>query len=333
MADPEPNPAPDESEAKRRFEVYEFVDPFPNVESALLTGEDIFRYVAATGMVYPFHTTDDRLKAASYEMGIGGLCTFWDGSGNQRFQDVQKGDEFRLEANTIAFVTLESLLQVPSYVAIRFNLRIKHIYRGLLLGTGPLVDPGFVGHLALPLHNLTTNDYTFKGGEGLIWLEVTKLAVLPGQRRRRGMEPRHPAYYFNLQKRNYTVLDYIKKADDRSLTIRSSIPQVIENSAAEARKAAASAKSAHDSVNGLRRLGIIAGIALVVGLFGVMAAVLALVFQAQSTITSLQQEPKQVQQLQQTVCDIATRTNGPTPSSCASPAPTPAPLTSPKSKP
>jgi hypothetical protein len=246
---------------------------------------------------------------------------------------VRSGDDFRLDANTIAFVTLESLMQVPSYLAVRFNLRIKHIYRGLLLGTGPLVDPGFVGRLALPLHNLTTNDYTFKGGEGLIWLEVTKLAALPGQERRQGMEARRPIWYFSNRKRNLTVLDYIKRADDRSLKIRSSIPQVIENTAAEALKAAASAKSAQDSVNGLRRLGIIAGIALVVGLFGVMAAVLALVFQAQSTITSQQQEPRQVQQLQQTLCEIAARTNGPTPPSCVSPSPAPVPSTLTRSKP
>ncbi len=322
MADPESDLASDEPEAKRRFGVYEFIDPFPTVESALLTGEDIHRYVAATGLIYPFHTSGDRLKGASYEMGIGGLCTFWDGLGNQRFQEVREGDDFRLVANTIAFVTLESLMQVPSYLAIRFNLRIKHIYRGLLLGTGPLVDPGFVGHLALPLHNLTTNDYTFKGGEGLIWLEVTKLAPLPGQERRHGMEPRHPIWYLSPDKKNVTVLDYIKRSDDRSLKIRSSIPEVIENSAVEARKAAASAKSADDSVKVLRGLGIAAGIVLVAGLFGVMVAVLALVFQAQSTITSLQQEPKQVQQLQSTVCDLASRTTGPTPPVCMSPSST-----------
>ncbi len=28
------------------------------------------------------------------------------------------------------------------------------VYKGLLLGTGPIVDPGFVGKLYIPLHKL-----------------------------------------------------------------------------------------------------------------------------------------------------------------------------------
>ncbi len=61
-------------------------------------------------------------------------------------------------------------------MALRFNLKITNVHRGIILGTGPLVDPGYEGKLLIPLHNLTTNDYKFKGGEGLIWMEFTKLS-------------------------------------------------------------------------------------------------------------------------------------------------------------
>jgi hypothetical protein len=53
------------------------------------------------------------------------------------------------------------------------------VHRGLLLGTGPLVDPGFVGRLFIPLHNLTSQPYTLLGGEGLIWVEFTKISPHP----------------------------------------------------------------------------------------------------------------------------------------------------------
>ena len=61
-------------------------------------------------------------------------------------------------------------------MAIRFNLRITNVHRGLLLGTGPLVDPGFEGDLLIPIHNLTNNSYYFKGGDKFIWVEFTKVS-------------------------------------------------------------------------------------------------------------------------------------------------------------
>jgi len=68
---------------------------------------------------------------------------------------------------------------MPQYIAARFNLRITHVHQGLLLGTGPLVDPGFSGRILVPLHNLTDNDYVFMGGDSFIHVEFTKLNPLP----------------------------------------------------------------------------------------------------------------------------------------------------------
>ena len=66
---------------------------------------------------------------------------------------------------------------MPDFIALRFNLQIQHVHRGLLLGTGPLVDPGFWGKLCIPLHNLTDQDYEIPKEEGLIWLEFTKTTL------------------------------------------------------------------------------------------------------------------------------------------------------------
>jgi hypothetical protein len=65
---------------------------------------------------------------------------------------------------------------MPAYLAGRFNLLIRDVYRGLLVGTGPLVDPGFNGILSIPVHNFTSNKYVLSAGEGFVYFEFTKLS-------------------------------------------------------------------------------------------------------------------------------------------------------------
>jgi deoxycytidine triphosphate deaminase len=125
-------------------------------------------------MIYPFY--EEKQKPASYEVAVLGKYVYWDEKNKKHVGVIKRGEEFILRRNSIAFVTLEPTFRIPEYIAFRFNLKITHIYRGILLGTGPLVDPGFTGKLSIPLHNLTTNDYTIVGGEPLIWMEFTKLS-------------------------------------------------------------------------------------------------------------------------------------------------------------
>src|SRR5438105_7634822 len=175
----DPNFAKDESEAAQRAAQFRAADPFPDIQPSLLNSADLADYVAATGMVYPFHYEADLLKPASYKVQIGGDYIYWDERNQMQADRIERDKVFVLKANSIAFVTLEPTFRLPLYIAARFNLRVANIYRGLLLGTGPLVDPRFEGRLSIPLHNLTTNDYTFRGGEGLIWMEFTKVTPNP----------------------------------------------------------------------------------------------------------------------------------------------------------
>lgn len=163
-------------EAQKRYEKYYSKDPYPDIEAALLNSADVFRYVAKTGMIYPFY--HQKLQGASYEVAIKGTVIWWDEEKKIEHQEKLEdpGDSFKLEPNSIAFITLEPMFRIPDYMALRFNLKIVHVYKGLLLGTGPIVDPGFVGKLSIPLHNLTSNTYTFHAGDGIIQMEFTKLS-------------------------------------------------------------------------------------------------------------------------------------------------------------
>ena len=220
--------ARNDEEAACWFERYKSEDPFPEIAPALLNSADIIDYVAATGMIYPFYPEIEILKTASYEVNLLGKCVYWDEKGEKQVLIIKRGDEFKLKQNSIAFVTLEPMFRIPDYIALRFNLKITHVYRGILLGTGPLVDPGYYNKLSIPLHNLTTNDYIFKGGDPLIWMEFTKLSLIQRCQlnSKQNIKLVRRGEYREFPKRKNELSDvehYLRKADPHR-PIRSSIP-------------------------------------------------------------------------------------------------------------
>ncbi len=197
-------------------------DPFPEIEPALLNSADIYDYVEKIGMINPFYK--ENLKPASYGVRLKGEYVYWD-SESKRIagmlehltdRDEENEPVFILKSNSIAYIQLEPEFRFPSYIAARFNLKIKHIYQGILLGTGPLVDPGYEGKIFIPLHNLTNNDYKIRINVPFIWMEFTKLSSnqnwYPDYRK---CEERKGEYIsFNKQKlkNKKTLSDYINDA-------------------------------------------------------------------------------------------------------------------------
>ncbi|MCY4200789.1 MAG: hypothetical protein OXF31_13430 [Gammaproteobacteria bacterium] len=154
-------------------------DPLPEIAPALLNSVDIARYVEEGCLLEQKKFHRDRLKPASYEMRFLGDLYDWEKTGKRlkpRRRLVNPGDRVMLHKNSISYLWMEEQLLLPEYIAARFNLRIKEVHKGILLGTGPLIDPGFGGRILIPLHNLTDNDYEIKGGDGIIWVEFTKVS-------------------------------------------------------------------------------------------------------------------------------------------------------------
>ena len=183
------------SEAAALYQIWKNRDPYPDIPSALLNSADILDYVRVTGMIYPFHEED--IKGATYSVRLKGMCVhFTEDSEGQIDPDCfcvgedeldlpnavenekiySASEKLVLKPNSITYVTLEPVFQVPEYLALRFNLKISHVYKGLLLGTGPIIDPGFQGRLSIPLHNLTSNEYVFDQEDSIIYLEITKMS-------------------------------------------------------------------------------------------------------------------------------------------------------------
>lgn len=297
-ADPPPIQLPQfagsDEEALERFSRTRGEDPFPDIPPALLNTADLLDYVATTGMIYPFDVEPDNptqmLKPASCGIRLAGDVVYWDtetdGTPKKVERTLEIGEELLLKKNSIVYVTLAPTLRLPDYIAARFNLTIRDIYRGLLVGTGPLVDPGFTGRLSLPLHNLTFTDYPIRGGEPLVWMEFTKISPHSSWENAGPHGNRESSYVrFPKRKRERDIHDYLNSAYPGPIT--SSIPPLIEG-------AKNSAKNAEDSVRHQQRiftrLSIGAALLVALALAAIVVAVLGVVNDSNSERQALSEK-------------------------------------------
>lgn len=259
-----------DEEALTRAERFENTDPFPSIPRALLSSAEIADYARVTGMLHPFSM--QQLKSASYEVFMGGQVISWDGAGLRIEENIEKGDPLTLKANSIVFVEVKPTFRLPNYIAIRFNLRITHVHRGLLLGTGPLVDPGFRGKLLIPLHNLTSSDYSIDTNEALIWIEFTKTTFGVEPDEELALRPRD-FRGFPKPKRDWKPDQYLRKANGPN-PIQSSIPAAIAVSAAAAKQAEISAANSLTTTEKLERR--LQGLGIAAAVFAVFVTLLTM---------------------------------------------------------
>lgn len=236
------------------------------IAPSLLNAGDIKKYVLATGLISPFYQgggSKSRMKDASYEGRIGEKAYVFKADKNEPTQIFFKGDRvLKVPANSIVFVESDLYFRLPDFIALRFNLQIKHVHRGLLLGTGPLIDPGYWGKLCIPLHNLTDQDYFIPANEGLIWIEFTKTTVIE---ERIGRPP--------LGREFKEILPFLDKASRRfdrpsiKVGIRSSIPKAVDDASRTAKEAKTTATNTRSIVFGLGFVGALGALAAIVALF------------------------------------------------------------------
>ena len=169
-----------EIESWREHTYYHF-DPFAaEIEPALLNSVDIRQYVDKGCLIEKDDFDESRLKTASYELRFLGELYHWESTPKglqRRCTPIVRDEWVKIERNSISYLWTKERLLLPEYIAARFNLHIRHVHRGILLGTGPLVDAGFGGSILIPLHNLTDRPYELRGGEGVVWVEFTKLST------------------------------------------------------------------------------------------------------------------------------------------------------------
>jgi deoxycytidine triphosphate deaminase len=151
-----------------------WIDPDNQVASGMLLSDRIKFYVEQVKLIDPFD--DEKLGPASYALTIG--PDYWYAEDAKIHESskppLKPGDKLRIPPNSIVFVSTAETLNVPFYLAARFNLKLKLIYEGLIVGAGPQVDPGFRGRLSCPLHNISDQAVYVNGGETFAIIDFVK---------------------------------------------------------------------------------------------------------------------------------------------------------------
>lgn len=306
-----------------KYVKYKSVDPFPDIEAALLNSADLLKYLLTVGIIDPFDK--EKLKGVTYQCTFSGEAHRFD-SETKGMKPIHLGDneELVLEKNSITYLKIEEKIHVPDYMVLRFNLSVSNAYKGLLLGTGPIIDPGFDGNLFIPLHNLTGNEYVIKKGAPLIRIEFTKLSHSPVWRKERAkglpsMEPitkETPPYALFSKSIEDALLDPDNKlfyAKEGIISVRSSIPDAIANSAKQAEDAQKSAAQAERSAKSiekkLKRWSIIGVISVVIAVIGVVISVVGILLNSYSLIQDANARYdgmfQEINNCKQQICDLA----------------------------
>lgn len=249
-----------------------------NIPNTLLTSRHIIEVVKKTGVVSPFFFSEglrkDRLKKAAYEGRIGSKAYIFRGKNCPEKVFDSSTDEFlSIPRNSIVFVESDLDFRIPDFIALRFNLQIQHVHRGLLLGTGPLIDPGFWGKLCIPLHNLTDEDYEIPRNEGLIWIEFTK-TTLASDKSDKARAPQESSA--EPRKEHWDVEKFLHKAAEQyrghKVPIKSSLPTMFEAANVSVKKSAEDAETAAGEAKSLRTLNLYAMVAAAIALAGLTMA-------------------------------------------------------------
>jgi hypothetical protein len=156
--------------------------PLPGVfPGAVLVSEEIETYVRDYNLIFDradFLEGKGKLKGASYTMSPHPNDA-WEcrkaGSHRPLTKDYDsRGAFYLVPRNSLVFIRLRQKLRLPFYLIGRHNLKISYVYKGLLLGTGPQVDPGYTGRLYIPLHNFTTNDVRVYIDESFVSIDFVR---------------------------------------------------------------------------------------------------------------------------------------------------------------
>jgi len=151
----------------------------------VLLAEEIHEYTKKYGLLVADDFMESDLKGASYYMRPDPNEAWIFYEKDQEVQQVRlakKNEEdkqyYLLPQNSLVYIRLQQKLRLPYYIIGRHNLIIPYVYQGLLLGTGPQVDPGYIGNLFIPLHNLTNRDAKIYLNDWFVSIDFVRTSTL-----------------------------------------------------------------------------------------------------------------------------------------------------------
>ena len=290
---------------------YYAYDPYAqDIAPALLNSVDIKKYVDIGCLLDKATFHSDLLKPASYEMRFLGKLYDWvitdEGQLKPRCREIVDKKPTILRRNSTTYLWMAEQLFLPEYIAARFNLHIRHVHKGLLLGTGPLVDSGFSGSLLIPLHNLTNNDYDISGGDGIIWVEFTKLSENEywGHKNKEGVKrPENLIQFPNAKDLDDPLAYFLKSGVTAQGGVQSAFHGALDETRTAAETARKGAEEARDSAEKSREttdrfrklytwIGVATAILVVAAIATIVVQGYSLVSQVVTTTSEVHQQVK-----------------------------------------
>ena len=143
-------------------------DPNPQEKGVLLSDQIAF-YAQKNAMIEPF--CEEALKPAGYCLHVGEEFMI----AGQLFNfEKQKLNELTIEPYDVAVIKIQEKICLPRFLIGRWNIRVKHAYRGLMWVGGAQVDPGFKGHLFCPIYNLSNRPVRLRRGDEIAVIDFVK---------------------------------------------------------------------------------------------------------------------------------------------------------------
>ncbi|MCK5605947.1 hypothetical protein KAR91_28880 [Candidatus Pacearchaeota archaeon] len=142
-------------------------DPCPNDPGSVLLSDKIAYYAENFGLIFPFDR--DRLRPAQYTLRVGGI-----GYCAGKKIKITKKEPLIIPPNGLVYIKIHEYLNIPYYMIARYSLRVIQVYRGLILDNGLQVDPGFHGHINVPVYNFTNEDKKLEFCERILSVEFVK---------------------------------------------------------------------------------------------------------------------------------------------------------------
>lgn len=151
-----------------------WMDPDSTPGGGILLSDRIRLYVEEVAMIEPF--SEEHLAPASYDLTVGRDCWYSSHTSEtgQQKRELKTGEDLIVPPNSIVFVSTGESLNLPFYMTGRFNLKLRLLHEGLLVGTGPQIDPGYTGPLSCPLHNISSEKICLRCGEPFAVIEFQK---------------------------------------------------------------------------------------------------------------------------------------------------------------
>jgi deoxycytidine triphosphate deaminase len=157
-----------------------WLDPLDGQPGAVLAADQIQFYCDLFGMIRPFES--DRLRPASYCLTVGDLAEV---GGGRRILMAEDRDEVVVPAHGRVRIVPAEVLVMPHYLIGRLGPTVQQVHRGLLMGAGSQIDPGFQGALSCPVYNLTDSEVVLRRGRNFARVDFVRTTGLASENKSR----------------------------------------------------------------------------------------------------------------------------------------------------